>query len=80
LGEEHSIAQPIVESLAQQSAQAALGVLTLDAHPDLCEEHGCTRFSHVCASRRILEKEGVEAYASIGIRSGCIEVDSKKPY
>jgi agmatinase len=48
-------------------------VLVLDAHLDLREEYGCTRYSHACASRRILEKEGVRAYASIGIRSGCKE-------
>ena len=73
LGGEHSITPPIVESLAEQSAQGALGVLVLDAHLDLREEYGCTRYSHACASRRILEKEGVKAYASIGIRSGCKE-------
>ncbi|MDD4163280.1 MAG: agmatinase [Methanothrix sp.] len=76
LGGEHSITPPIVESLAQRSAQGTLGtlgVLVLDAHLDLREEYGCTRYSHACASRRILEKEGVKAYASIGIRSGCKE-------
>ncbi|MDD1751028.1 MAG: agmatinase [Methanothrix sp.] len=73
LGGEHSITPPIVESLARRSAQGTLGVLVLDAHLDLREEYGCTRFSHACASRRILEKEGVKAYASIGIRCGCKE-------
>jgi agmatinase len=70
LGGEHSITPPIVESFARRSA---LGVLVLDAHLDLREEYGNTRYSHACASRRILEKEGVKAYASIGIRSGCKE-------
>jgi agmatinase len=73
LGGEHSITPPIVESLARRNAQGALGVLVLDAHLDLREEYGNTRHSHACASRRILEKEGVKSYASIGIRSGCKE-------
>jgi agmatinase len=47
-------------------------VLVLDAHLDLREEYGCTRYSHACASRRILEK-GAGGYASIGIRSGSRE-------
>jgi len=33
----------------------------------------CWTRTWTCASRRILEKEGVKAYASIGIRSGCLE-------
>jgi agmatinase len=73
LGGEHSITPPIVESFALRSREGALGVLVLDAHLDLREEYGNTRYSHACASRRILEKEGVKAYASIGIRSGCKE-------
>ena len=73
LGGEHSITPPIVERLSGRSAQGSLGVLVLDAHLDLREEFGCTRYSHACASRRILEKKGVCAYTSIGIRSGCKE-------
>jgi agmatinase len=73
LGGEHSITPSIVESLAERSVPGGLGVLVLDAHLDLREEYGCTRYSHACASRRILEKKGVCAYASIGIRSGCKE-------
>ena len=73
LGGEHSITPPIVEGLALRKASAGLGVLVLDAHLDLREEFGNTRYSHACASRRILEKKGISAYASIGIRSGCKE-------
>jgi agmatinase len=72
LGGEHSIAPPIVEGLARQKAAGDLGVLVLDAHLDLREEYGCTRYSHACASRRILEKD-VCGYTSIGIRSGSRE-------
>lgn len=73
LGGEHSIAPAIVEALALRSRPEGLAVLVLDAHLDLREEYGCTRYSHACASRRILEKPGVRAYASIGIRSGSKE-------
>jgi agmatinase len=73
LGGEHSITPPIVEGLAERSKNEGLGVLVLDAHLDLRDEYGCTRFSHACASRRILEKKCVRSYASIGIRSGCRE-------
>ena len=58
-GGEHSITPPIVESLAQRCGQGVLGVLVLDAHLDLRAEFGNTRYSHACASRRILETEGV---------------------
>ena len=72
-GGEHSIAPAIVEALALRNRPEGLAVLVLDAHLDLREEYGCTRYSHACASRRILEKPGVRAYASIGIRSGSRE-------
>ena len=73
LGGEHSIAPAIVEALALRNRPEGIAVLVLDAHLDLREEYGCTRYSHACASRRILEKPGVRAYASIGIRSGSKE-------
>lgn len=73
LGGEHSITPPIAESLAKNCAEGELGVLVLDAHLDLREQFGNTRYSHACASRRILEKKGIGAFASIGIRSGSKE-------
>jgi agmatinase len=72
-GGEHSITPAIVEALARRNSPEGLAVLVLDAHLDLREEYGCTRHSHACASRRILENDGVKAYASIGIRSGSRE-------
>ncbi|MDD2755428.1 MAG: agmatinase [Methanothrix sp.] len=73
LGGEHSITPPIVEGLAKNCADGELGVLVLDAHLDLREQFGNTRFSHACASKRILEKKGIGAFTSIGIRSGSKE-------
>ncbi len=78
IGGEHSIAPPIVAEVARRrgkigagvSSSIGIGVIVLDAHFDLREEYGGTRLSHACASRHILETDGVAGYASIGIRSG----------
>jgi agmatinase len=72
-GGEHSITPAIVDGLVRKCTPDSLGVLVLDAHLDLREEYGCTRYSHACASRRILENEAVRGYASIGIRSASRE-------
>lgn len=68
IGGEHSITPPIVAEVARRCGE--IGVIVLDAHLDLRDEYGGTRYSHACASRRILEVEGVAGYSSIGIRSG----------
>lgn len=71
IGGEHSIAPPIVAEVARRRrGESGIGVIVLDAHFDLREEYGGTRLSHACASRHILETDGVAGYASIGIRSG----------
>jgi len=67
LGGEHSITPPTVEALAEQRD---LGIIILDAHLDLRDEYGGTKLSHASASRRILELEEVDSFASLGIRSG----------
>jgi agmatinase len=56
--------------VARRHGESGIGVIVLDAHFDLREEYGGTRLSHACASRHILETDGVAGYASIGIRSG----------
>lgn len=68
IGGEHSISPPIVGEVARRHGE--MGVIVLDAHLDLREEYGGTRYSHACASREILETDKVAGYASIGIRSG----------
>lgn len=70
LGGEHSITPPLVEHLA---GIGPVSVLVLDAHLDLRDEYGFTRFSHACTSRRILEVPHLCGYSSIGIRSGSQE-------
>lgn len=68
LGGEHSLTYPMVKTSGVDS------VLVLDAHLDLREEYGGTRWNHASVSRRILE-DVTNSYASIGVRSG-----SKKEY
>lgn len=71
IGGEHSITPPIVAEVARRRKLGdGIGVIVLDAHLDLREEYGGSRLSHACASRHILDVEGVAGYASIGIRSG----------
>lgn len=74
IGGEHSIAPPVVAEVARrrrgESGSSGIGVIVLDAHFDLREEYGGTKLSHACASRHIIETEGVAGYSSIGIRSG----------
>lgn len=69
IGGEHSITPPIVAEVARRR-RGEIGVIVLDAHLDLREEYGGTKYSHACASREILQTDGVAGYASIGIRSG----------
>lgn len=50
-------------------------ITSRDAITNLRDEYGCTKHSHACTSRRILEAGGLSPsnYASIGIRSGLRE-------
>ena len=55
LGGDHSISIPIFEGQRRRSAGKRLGVLWLDAHPDLCDYFDGSRLSHACVLRRGLE-------------------------
>jgi agmatinase len=55
LGGDHSISIPIFEAQRQRFAGKRLGVLWVDAHPDLCDEFNGSRLSHACVLRRGLE-------------------------
>jgi len=76
IGGEHSISPPIVGEVARRrrgesgADKGGIGVIVLDAHLDLRDEYGGTKYSHACASGEILQTDGVAGYASIGIRSG----------
>jgi agmatinase len=55
LGGDHSVTIPIFEGQRQRYVGQRLGVLWLDAHPDLCDEFAGSRLSHASVLRRGLE-------------------------
>ncbi len=55
LGGDHSVTIPIFQSQRERFADKRLGVLWVDAHPDLCDEFNGSRLSHACVLRRGLE-------------------------
>lgn len=55
LGGDHSITIPVFEAQRKRFGDKRLGVLWVDAHPDLCDEFDGSRMSHACVLRRGLE-------------------------
>ncbi len=55
LGGDHSVSIPVFEGQRRRSVGRRLGVLWVDAHPDLCDDFDGSRFSHACVLRRGLE-------------------------
>ena len=70
LGGDHSVSIPIFEGQRGRCAGKRLGVLWLDAHPDLCDEFDGSRRSHACVLRRGLET-GIDPQdvCLVGLRS-----------
>jgi agmatinase len=70
LGGDHSVTIPILEGQRQRCAGKRLGLLWVDAHPDLCDEFDGSRLSHACVLRRGLEF-GIEQedVCLVGLRS-----------
>jgi agmatinase len=70
LGGDHSVTIPIFQGQMERFKDQDLGVLWLDAHPDLCDEFAGSRLSHACVLRRGLEA-GLkpENICMIGLRS-----------
>lgn len=55
LGGDHSVTIPILGGQRQRYRDQRLGLLWMDAHPDLCDEFAGSRLSHACVLRRGLE-------------------------
>ena len=55
LGGDHSISIPIFQAQRQRYKDQRLGVLWVDAHPDLCDVFTGSKLSHACVLRRALE-------------------------
>ncbi len=53
IGGEHTITQGVVRAYKEQYDK--LSVLQLDAHHDLLEEYGGSKYSHACVAKRIVD-------------------------
>jgi agmatinase len=70
LGGDHSISIPVFEAQRERFKDQRLGLLWLDAHPDLCDVFTGSKLSHACVLRRALEF-GIEPQdiCLVGLRS-----------
>jgi len=70
LGGDHSISIPVFQAQRERHKDQRLGVLWLDAHPDLCDVFTGSKLSHACVLRRALEF-GIEPgdVCMVGLRS-----------
>lgn len=55
LGGDHSVTIPIFQGQRERFKGKRLGVLWMDAHPDLCDEFTGSKLSHACVLRRGIE-------------------------
>ena len=70
LGGDHSISIPVFQAQRERYKDQRLGVLWVDAHPDLCDVFTGSKLSHACVLRRALEF-GIEPQdvCLVGVRS-----------
>lgn len=70
LGGDHSISIPVFQAQRERYRDQRLGVLWVDAHPDLCDVFTGSKLSHACVLRRALES-GIqpEDVCLVGVRS-----------
>ena len=74
LGGEHSISLGPIQAAA--AANPGLGILQIDAHPDLRDEYEGTRFGHGCVMRRVLDSPDVGRLVQVGLRAVSDEDDA----
>ncbi len=72
LGGEHSLTFGGVCAALKLDLSGSLSVLQLDAHSDLRDSYGGSRFSHACVGKRISELPGTQI-TQVGLRSCSIE-------
>ncbi len=70
LGGDHSVSIPIFQGQRERHRDKRLGVLWIDAHPDLCDTFDGSKLSHACVLRRGIEF-GIEPHdiCMVGLRS-----------
>lgn len=66
LGGEHSITFGALRAMRER--YGALGVIQFDAHADLRDTYGGSKFSHACVMRRVVDDLGLPLF-QVGIRS-----------
>jgi agmatinase len=74
LGGEHSISLGPIRAAARR--HEGLGILHVDAHPDLRDEYEGTRFGHGCVMRRVLEEKSVARLVQVGLRAVSADDDA----
>jgi agmatinase len=67
LGGDHAISLPIIRAYAKKYHK--LSILQFDAHPDLYDELGGSRYSHACPFARIMEEKLATRLLQVGIRT-----------
>ena len=67
LGGDHSISYPVLRGMRRQHPR--LGILHLDAHPDLYDEFQGDRYSHACPFARIMEERLADRLVQVGLRT-----------
>lgn len=70
LGGDHSVTIPVLQGQRERYKDQRLGVLWIDAHPDLCDFFDGSRISHANTMRRALDF-GIEPHdvCMVGLRS-----------
>jgi len=70
LGGDHSISIPVLQAQRERYGNQKLGLLWVDAHPDLCDVFQGSKLSHACTLRRALEVGyEPEEICLVGLRS-----------
>jgi len=67
LGGEHSITPALVGEYKKKYPD--LSILYFDAHSDMREEWGGTKWSHACAARRCQDNHGIKNIVWVGVRN-----------
>jgi agmatinase len=67
LGGDHSVTYPILRALRRHHPR--LGILHLDAHPDLYHEFQGDPHSHACPFARVMEEGLADRLVQVGIRT-----------
>jgi len=67
LGGEHSVSLGPIRAAAD--VHGPIGILQIDAHPDLRNEYEGTHYGHGCVMRRVLDLTTVTALVGVGLRA-----------